>query len=160
MRKYELMFEQKAELPGIDTLQEDIANARDWEDAFWIGKFIYSHDSSEADKLIIKAYERAFNLGLNVYSNRECFLTATQQSARMCFQFGRYVEAGNHLIVLEDNYEDLPDWVHLYFAASRFIRIFFCIGRRTRNIFLIILIKLTRTTPSQCKNASSYFRTF
>lgn len=113
------MLEQKAKMPDAITLQKDIETAEAWESAYWIGRFVFEQASGEADKLIMYAYEKAFNLGLNVRSNREKFLIATQQIAKIYFQFRKYDEAINKLMVLDSNVDDLPDWVNLYYASAQ-----------------------------------------
>jgi len=119
MRDYEKLLQLKAPMPDLAVIQQDIDSADDWKDAYWIGSFVYDQASGEADKLIMNAYEKAFSLSLNIRTNRECFLVATQQIAKIYFQFRMYDEAINKLMLLESNFEDLPDWVHLYYAAAQ-----------------------------------------
>lgn len=119
MHDYEVLFEQKAEMLDVEIIQQDIGSAVNWDDAYWIGRFVYEQASGEADKLIMDAYEKAFSLGLNIRVNREYFLTATQQIARIYFQFRKYDEAINKLMVLDSNVDDLPDWVNLYYASAQ-----------------------------------------
>lgn len=119
MRDYKVLLEQKTEMPDVDVIQQDIDSSTNWDDAYWIGRFVYEQASGEADKLIMDAYERAFNLGLNIRVNRDCFLAATQQIARIYFQFRKYDEAINKLMVLDSNVDDLPDWVNLYYASAQ-----------------------------------------
>ena len=119
MEDYEKLPNQTAQLPGNEIIHRDIETTDNWRDAYRIGKAIYEHASGEADKLIMDAYEKAFGLGLNIRVNREYFLTATQQLARIYFQFQRYEEAVNMLMVLDSNMDDLPDWVNLYYASAQ-----------------------------------------
>lgn len=122
MRDYEVLTIQKAKMPDmldISIMQQEIEAANNWKDAYWIGKSLYEQASGDADKLIMDAYEKAFELGLNIRVNRECFLTATQQIARIYFQFRKYDEAINKLLVLDSNVDDLPDWVNLYYASAQ-----------------------------------------
>lgn len=106
-------------MPDTNIIQQDIESADNWDDAYWIGKFVYEQATGEADKLIMVAYEKAFGLGLNIRVNKEYFLTATQQIARIYFQFRKYDEAINKLMVLDSNVENLPDWVNLYYASAQ-----------------------------------------
>lgn len=106
-------------MPDTNIIQQDIEAADNWDDAYWIGKFVYEQATGEADKLIMVAYEKAFGLGLNIRVNREYFLTATQQIARIYFHFRKYDEAINKLMVLDSNVENLPDWVNLYYASAQ-----------------------------------------
>ena len=119
MRDYKALLNQKAAMPELNIIQQDIAASDNWDDAYWIGKYVYEQASGEADKLIMDAYEKAFGLGLNIRVNRECFLTATQQIARIYFQFRKYDEAINKLMILDSNVDDLPDWVNLYYASAQ-----------------------------------------
>ena len=119
MRDYEGLMKQKAEMPDVKTIQQDIASAESWEDAYWIGKFVYDQSSGETDRLIMDAYEKAFGLGLSIRVNRERFLIATQQIAKIYFQFRKYEEAINMLMVLDSNIDNLPDWVNLYYASAQ-----------------------------------------
>lgn len=119
MQDYKGLLNQKAKMPDIKIIQQDIFAADNWDDAYWIGKYVYEQASGEADKLIMDAYEKAFSLGLSIRVNRECFLTATQQIARIYFQFRKYDEAINKLMVLDSNVDDLPDWVNLYYASAQ-----------------------------------------
>lgn len=119
MRDYKALSKLKAKMPDANTIQQDIAAADSWDDAYWIGTYVYEHASGEADKLIMDAYEKSFNLGLNIRVNRDCFLTATQQIARIYFRFRKYDEAINKLMVLDSNVDDLPDWVNLYYASAQ-----------------------------------------
>ena len=119
MRNYKVLLKQKAKMPNVKSIQQDIVAADNWDDAYWIGRYVYDQASGEADKLIMDAYEKAFGLGLNIRVNRDCFLTATQQIARIYFQFRKYDEAINKLMVLDSNVDDLPDWVNLYYASAQ-----------------------------------------
>ena len=119
MQDYKGLLNRKAKMPDIKIIQQDIFAADNWDDAYWIGKYVYEQASGEADKLIMDAYEKAFSLGLSIRVNRECFLTATQQIARIYFQFRKYDEAINKLMVLDSNVDDLPDWVNLYYASAQ-----------------------------------------
>ena len=119
MRNYKVLLKQKAKMPNVKSIQQDIVAADNWDDAYWIGRYVYDQASGEADKLIMDAYEKAFGLGLNIRVNKDCFLTATQQIARIYFQFRKYDEAINKLMVLDSNVDDLPDWVNLYYASAQ-----------------------------------------
>ena len=119
MRNYKVLLKQKAKMPNVKSIQQDIVAADNWDDAYWIGRYVYDQASGEADKLIMDAYEKAFGLGLNIRVNRDCFLTATQQIARIYFQFRKYDEAINKLMVLDSNVDNLPDWVNLYYASAQ-----------------------------------------
>lgn len=119
MRNYRVLLQQKAEMPDAKIIEQDIVSADNWTDAYWIGKFVFEQASGEADKLIMDAYEKAFSMGLNIRVNREYFLTATHQIARIYFQFRKYDEAINKLMVLDSNVEKLPDWVNLYYASAQ-----------------------------------------
>ena len=119
MRNYKVLLKQKAKMPNVKSIQQDIVAADNWNDAYWIGRYVYDQASGEADKLIMDAYEKAFGLGLNIRVNRDCFLTATQQIARIYFQFRKYDEAINKLMVLDSNVDNLPDWVNLYYASAQ-----------------------------------------
>lgn len=116
---YKELSRKKAKLPEIVVIQNDINAADNWDEAYWIGKYVFDQASGEADKLIMNAYEKAFSLGLNIRVDRECFLTATQQIAKIYFQFRKYDEAINMLMVLDSNVEQLPDWVNLYYASAQ-----------------------------------------
>ena len=119
MRDYEALLKQKADMLDVKIIQHDIQLVDNWLDAYWIGRFVYEQASGEADKLIIEAYEKAFTSGLNIRTNRELFLTVTQQLARIYFQYRKYDEAINKLMVLDANVDDLPDWVYLYYASAQ-----------------------------------------
>ena len=119
MLDYKVLLKRKAKMPDVKTIQKDIKAADNWDDAYWIGRYVYEQASGEADKLIMDAYEKAFGLGLNIRVNRTFFLTATQQIARIYFQFRKYDEAINKLMVLDSNVDDLPDWVNLYYASAQ-----------------------------------------
>ena len=83
MRDYKALLSRKASMPDQKVIQQDIKVADNWNDAYWIGQFVFEQASGEGDKLIMDAYEKAFSLGLNIQTNRECFLTATQQIAKI-----------------------------------------------------------------------------
>ncbi len=119
MCKYEALIKNNEALPSEEIIAVDIAKASSWEDAYWIGKAIFDSDSSALDKLIMDAYEKAFMLGLNIRTNRECFLNATRQIAVIYFQFGKYEEVINKLMIIDAHGEDLPDWISLYFASAQ-----------------------------------------
>lgn len=106
-------------MPDVDIIKQDIETAEVWDDAYWIGSFMYEQALGEADKLSMDAYEKAFALGLNIRVNRECFLTASQRIARIYFQFRKYDEAINKLMILDANEDNLPDWVNLYYASAQ-----------------------------------------
>lgn len=119
MRNYKVFFKQKAQMPDGKKIQQDIEACENWDDAYWIGRYLYEQGSGESNKQVMDAYEKAFSLGLNIRVNRECFLTATQQIARIYFQFQKYDEAINKLMVLDSNVDNLPDWVNLYYASAQ-----------------------------------------
>ncbi len=119
MRDYGLMLSQKAEMIDPEEIARDIQEADNWVDAYHIGQFVCEQGSGEEDKLAMDAYEKAFSKGLTVHANRESFLFATQQSAKIYFRFKRYEEAKNKLILLVHNYNNLPDWVNLYYATAQ-----------------------------------------
>lgn len=119
INNYKELSRKKAKLPEIAVIQNDINATDNWDEAYWIGKYVFDQASGEADKLIMNAYEKAFSLGLNIRVDRECFLTATQQIAKIYFQFRKYDEAINMLMVLDSNVEQLPDWVNLYYASAQ-----------------------------------------
>lgn len=119
MRDYRVLLEQKAKMPDVTAIQQDIESTDNWVDAYWIGMFVYEQASGEADKLVMDAYEKAFSLGLNIRTNQNRFLRATQQIARIYFHFRKYDEAINKLMVLDSNVDDLPDWVNLYYASAQ-----------------------------------------
>ncbi len=98
--------------------ESKIKTSSTWKEAFEIGESLFDGDSGELDKLILYAYGRAFELGLNIRSDEKKFLSATQKTAQILFQFGQYDEAINKLMILEANYKELPDWVNLYFASA------------------------------------------
>ncbi|MCR4651888.1 MAG: hypothetical protein K5662_09070 [Lachnospiraceae bacterium] len=118
MRNYKELLEYRADMPEVRIIQQDIETSTNWGDAYCIGQYVYEQASGEADKLIMDAYEKAFGLGLNIRVNREFFLAATQQIARIYFRFQKYDEAINKLMVLDSNVDDLPDWVNLYYASA------------------------------------------
>lgn len=118
MRDYKQMLRQNADVPELSLVEDDINNADIWQSAYWIGSFLFNQDSGEADRLILKAYEKSFRLGLNVRTDLDCFLKATQQLAIIYFQFRMYEEAINKLMVLTANADQVPDWVHLYYASA------------------------------------------
>ncbi len=117
MRNYKDLWHTQAEAPNISTIKREILAVTDWEDAYWLGSFLYEKAAGEADKLIMDAYEKAFQLGLNINTNREYYLNAAQKIAKIYFQFQKYDEASNMLMILDANVAKLPDWVHLYFAS-------------------------------------------
>ena len=119
MRDYGLLIKQKASIPDTAVIRQDIEYASNWYDAYCIGQYIYEQASGEADKLIIDAYEKAFNLGLNIRVNRNCFINATQNIAKLYFQFQKYEEALNKLMILDANMDKTPDWVNLYYASAQ-----------------------------------------
>ena len=119
MRDYGLMLSQKAEMINPEEIARDIQEVDNWVDAYHIGQFICEQGGGEENRLMMDAYEKAFDLGLTVHTNRDCFLLATQQSAKTYFHFKRYEEAINKLMILVSNYKDLPDWVNLYFATAQ-----------------------------------------
>ena len=106
-------------MPDGRIIQQDIEACENWDDAYWIGRYLFEQGSGESNKQVMDAYEKAFGLGLNIRVNRECFLTATQQIARIYFQFQKYDEAINKLMVLDSNVDNLPDWVNLYYASAQ-----------------------------------------
>jgi len=119
MQNYRDLLRQKTKLPDGKIIQKDIESCENWDDAFWIGRCLFEQGSGESNKLIMDAYEKAFSLGLNIRVNREYFLTATQQIAKIYFQFQKYDEAINKLMVLDSNMVNLPDWVNLYYASAQ-----------------------------------------
>lgn len=119
MRDYGLMLSQKAEMIDPEEIARDIQEVDNWVDAYHIGQFICEQGGGEEDKLAMDAYEKAFSKGLTVHANRESFLLATQQSAKIYFRFKRYEEAKNKLMLLVHNYSNLPDWVNLYYATAQ-----------------------------------------
>ena len=119
MQNYKDLLKQKAKMPDGRIIQQDIEACDNWDDAYWIGRYLYEQGSGESNKQVMDAYEKAFSLGLNIRVNRECFLTATQQIARIYFQFQKYDEAINKLMVLDSNVDNLPDWVNLYYASAQ-----------------------------------------
>ena len=119
MQNYKDLLKQKAKMPDGSIIQQDIEACENWDDAYWIGRYLFEQGSGESNKQVMDAYEKAFSLGLNIRVNRECFLTATQQIARIYFQFQKYDEAINKLMVLDSNVDNLPDWVNLYYASAQ-----------------------------------------
>ena len=119
MPGYKSQQNKKINMPDPVALQCDIDSADKWEDAYRIGKCTYEQADSETDKLVMDAYEKAFELGLNIRTDRECFLTATQQIAKIYFHFRKYDEAINKLMILDSNKDNLPDWVNLYYASAQ-----------------------------------------
>ena len=112
MQNYKDLLKQKAKIPDGRIIQQDIEACENWDDGYWIGRYLFEQGSGESNKQVMDAYEKAFSLGLNIRVNRECFLTATQQIARIYFQFQKYDEAINKLMVLDSNVDNLPDWVN------------------------------------------------
>lgn len=119
MRDYEVMLKRKAQMPDVSLVKQDIDEAASWAEAYHIGQFVNEQTSGDADKLVMDAYEKAFSLGLNIRTDRRCFLIATQQIARIYFQFRMYDEAINKLMLLDVYTDNLPDWVNLYYAAAQ-----------------------------------------
>lgn len=119
MRDYGELVDRKEKMPEAAIAESNIENVKNWKEAYYIGQFVYEQDSDDAYKTAMDAYEKAFDLGLNINTNRECFLTATQQIARIYFHFQKYEETVNKLMVLDANVEVLPDWIHLYYAAAQ-----------------------------------------
>ena len=119
MYDYQTILKRKTGIPDETEIRKDIESADSWEDAYWIGRCVYAQGAGESDKLVMDACEKAFESGLNIRVNKECFLTATQQIARIYLQFRMYDEAVNKLMVLDSNMESLPDWVNLYYASAQ-----------------------------------------
>lgn len=116
---YKAMLKNGEHMLEVASIKSDIDSASDWEEVYWIGRFLFDNNSGVADKLIMDAYEKAFSLGLNIRVNKDFFLEATQQIAKIYFQFRMYDEAINKLMVLDSNMEQLPDWVNLYYASAQ-----------------------------------------
>lgn len=104
---------------SVEAIQQEIERADNWKESYKIGSTLFDQAAGEADKFVIDAYEKAFSLGLNIRTDRERFLTATQRLAKIYFEFCKYEEAINKLLVLDSNVDDLPDWVNLYYASAR-----------------------------------------
>ena len=100
-------------------VKEILENTNQWNDAYEVGMTLLEHSESHWDRIVVEALERSFFFGLNVISNRECFLNATKEIAKLYFQYSDYENAKSHLILLTANEENLPDWVHLYFATTQ-----------------------------------------
>ena len=98
--------------------EQNIEAASSWEEAFEIGKCLYALKSPEYGRLIAAAYEKAFSLGLNINSDRNCFIEATQEIAYVYLMSGRRDEAINKLLILDSNCENLPDRVNLFIASA------------------------------------------
>ena len=119
MNDYRAIFQKNENIPSQETLEADIANAEYWEDVYWLGRLIFDRDAGSYDKLIMDAYEKAFRLGLNIRVNREYYLQAVKQIAIIYFQFGKYDEVVNKLMILDSQEDNIPDWVHLYFVSAQ-----------------------------------------
>lgn len=118
-RNYKDLLNVGTTISDISVIEKDIESAGTWDDAYWIGQYLYGQSSGNTDKMIITAYEKSFELGLNIKENRDCFLSATQQIAKTYFQFRKYDEAINMLMVLDAHKETLPDWLNLYYASAQ-----------------------------------------
>ncbi len=119
MNDYRAIMQKNGNIPSQEILEADIANAEYWEDVYWLGRLIFDRGAGSSDKLIMDAYEKAFRLGLNIRVNREYFLQAVKQIAIIYFQFGKYDEVISKLMILDSQEDNIPDWVHLYFASAQ-----------------------------------------
>lgn len=119
MIDYKELQKQNKLMPDVTVLQHDIQEAATWDQSYMIGQYIYDQGTGEHDRLIMEAFEKAFGLGLNIRVDRKRFLNATQEIAKIYFNFKKYDEAVNKLMVLDSNVDNLPDWVHLYYAAAQ-----------------------------------------
>jgi len=119
MRNYKRLLQRNENFPTLESIQRDIEEVDKWEDAYWIGQFVFGQASGKADKLIMDAYEKAFRLGLNIRVDKKCFLSATFQLVRIYFLFEKYDDVINTLLILESNVGGLPDWGSRYYVAAQ-----------------------------------------
>lgn len=119
MENLKKLVEEAFEADNKEIVRDKIENCTSWHDAYDIGECLVEHSESSWDRLAVDALEFAFLLGLNIKSNRECFLEATRDAAKLYFQYSDYENAKSHLLLLISNEEDLPAWVHLYFATAQ-----------------------------------------
>lgn len=132
-----------------------------WEDAYRLGIDLYSRSEGVFDRVIIDAFEKAFIMGLNVQRNRECFLEATKIVAKLYFQYGDYEYATNKLMILLANFEDVPNWTHIYFASAQILIMEILICRAENpNEFFIQLDQIKSPNEMEIAQRNSVYKEF
>ena len=92
----------------------------DWESAYWIAKCLQTADTTEStDDLIISMFNKAFNMGLSLSSNKVLFLDAAQILSRLYIRRTDYISAINYLMDLTDFLDEVPDWVNIYYLMAQ-----------------------------------------
>lgn len=115
----ELLNDESGKTLSLSKLKQALKTTDSYEDAYWIGKILLDQEDENLEWEAFEAFDRAFYLGLNIRSNRAFFMEAVRLSAKIAFSYQEYVEARNLLMVLVENSEDHPAWVHLYFALCQ-----------------------------------------
>ena len=91
MLDYKVLLKRKAKMPDVKTIQKDIKAADNWDDAYWIGRYVYEQASGEADKLIMDAYEKAFSLVSKILSSCSSSISSSlKSSGRRAYLFSGY----------------------------------------------------------------------
>lgn len=102
----------------MNDVEDRLNNAKSWMDAYNLAKELERNGDPEDRSTVLRCYEEAFALGLNVFSNKNAYMDAVKSSEKLYLFFGRYSEVCNKFIQMEDNGLVIPDWLHLDYASA------------------------------------------
>lgn len=104
---------------SAEEITEIVASYSNWEDLLNIGQLIHSLDNHQLDHITLEVLEKAYTYGLNINSNPDKFLEALYITSKLYLYYNDYDNAMNHLKIIADSYENLPNWVHLDYATMQ-----------------------------------------
>ncbi|MCR5125145.1 MAG: hypothetical protein K6B43_08135 [Treponema sp.] len=92
-----------------------------YEDLFWLSKLlcVYSDVNENSDLLVIDTIRKAFAKGLNIETSKDLYLNAAIILSRLYFKYKKYELAINYFMNLVELLDEIPDWVHLYYAYAQ-----------------------------------------
>jgi len=124
MSEYKKIYDSEQAKNYINEALSIITNKSDslsFEDLYWLSKILYVYGDSDTldEELIIKSIRLSFRKGLNNESNKEIFLDASVMMSRLYFKYGKYELAINYLMYLVDLLDEIPNWVHTFYAYAQ-----------------------------------------
>jgi len=113
------MYEKKASIEPLLKIKINPTSFTDWEEAYWFAKCLYAQEDYSLDRKVLDAFDVAFYKGLNIESDRDKFLEATQITAKLHFVYKDYVQTSNQLLMLLTDMDEVPVWINFYFAITQ-----------------------------------------
>lgn len=140
-------LQQNVPIEGGQDLIKNFAenNQTKWVNYYWSSKYIFHfHNSNgEHDRFVIDGLEKALNCGLSFKVNKDLFLDACRELARLLFKYDSLKKASNFLLLLRDfQPENIPPWYFGYKAKISYRLEIDSVFLNTSN-FLSLVLKIS-----------------